>query len=255
MRADERVCLHLVAGGDDIDEGIEIIGESLHRPGGEGSRTGQHVEALQHPQRQPVVEMVAVSAQLAVADDGVDLAVDGAVHELVGDNRRGGEESGAPGIVERPALGGGAHRIGALPAHPRSACRSGNRAGGGQCLQEGADARPRPSIDALRAALAPVTTAGEGGAADEVAGELGNGEVCDHEDRMFSICSTCRCSRSSPIIQDYFQGSFDGSRVGPGSHRLTWGEHGIKAASRSSLAHRLRSPATAWRFARADKKA
>jgi len=207
VRADERVCLRLVAGGDNIDEGIEIIRERLQRPGGERLRIGQLVEVPQHPQRQPVVEMVAVAAQLAVADDGIDLAVTGAFREFVRNNGHGGEEGGSPGIVERAALGAGAQGVGALPADARRPCRLRDRAGGGERAEEDADSRRGPAVGTLGTMGACVAAAGEG-IGDELDRNAsrwrgqGLGICGDHiQAQKFALCSDSY-SRTYPIIQE-----------------------------------------------------
>jgi hypothetical protein len=119
--AQEGVEPGVVFGAGDVDEFVKIIRGGAEQPGGRRARGRHPIEPVQHLHAEPIVEAVALAALPAVVDVRLDASIDGAIEKVVGNGGRGGDQGGAPSIVERFAFRAGPKGIGALAAHAGSA--------------------------------------------------------------------------------------------------------------------------------------
>ena len=144
----------------DRDELLELVGDN-GRGGVQVCFRRDAIQTGQQGQAQAIVLAAAFAPGLTVAPELVDLAVDRARHQIVGEAATREQQRRSPGELEGPALGAVAKRVGGLPRHSGSLGGIADDAPFGERVEENGDPFGRPAVLALVVAWARVPARGE----------------------------------------------------------------------------------------------
>lgn len=134
------------ANAQTVEELVKLLGDILGGPVFLVASAGLSVESSEEGEGETVVEAVALAPDLAVADDHLDAAIEGAGNQLVVEPVTGDLERRGPAEMEAAAGSAAAKGISALLAHAGRAGGIGDHSALGKGAKEDSLALGRPSV-------------------------------------------------------------------------------------------------------------